>query len=200
MSPTRPLSFFLATAALLVAGCGGGDEANTTGAVVGNEVKAAEVPDRTIAQALEQSADHSTFRQAITVAGLEATMAGAQPYTVFAPTNAAFEKIPEAERMGLMQENNRGQLTAILTAHIVPGVVTARDLAEAIEKGNGRTEIATVGGGNLVATREGDTIVIAGGGDSRARVSQADLLGSNGVVHAIDTVLAPGEPPEADAQ
>lgn len=153
---------------------------NATGATDGN-----------IAQALSRSSDLSTFVSAVKTAGLDATMAGSQPYTVFAPNNAAFQKLPEGTAEGLMQPDQKGQLTTIITHHIVPGVVTAQDLSRAIEKGGGKADVATVGGGNLTASQDGGTIVLTGPGGGQARVMPSDQAQSNGVVHTVDTVLMP---------
>jgi uncharacterized surface protein with fasciclin (FAS1) repeats len=183
----------LAVSAALAAGCQQSDEANqaTTANAASTKGAAVEIPNTTIAQTLAGSADHSTLVGAIKAAGLEATMAGSQPYTVFAPTNAAFAKLPQGTLDGLMQPGSKGQLAALLTNHIVPGVVTADDLAKAIEKGGGKTELATVGGGVLSVGRSGDALVITDGGGGQARITRADMLQSNGVVHVTDGVLAP---------
>lgn len=191
----------LAATALLVAGCGQEGENNQAAGNADANVTAADVPDTTIGETLGGSADHSTLTSAVKAAGLDATLAGSQPYTVFAPTNAAFDKLPDGAAEGLMQPDQKGQLTSIITYHIVPGVVMARDLAAAIERGNGKAELATVGGGTLSAAMDGDVIVITDGGGGEARVTQADMLQSNGVVHSIDTVLMPSVPePAAPAQ
>lgn len=194
MSHPGPKIFVLAVSALMAAGCQQGDETNQTNPATGNQTQAADLPDRTIAQTLSGSDQHSTLVQAVEAAGLEATLSGAQPYTLFAPTNAAFQALPNNMAQSLLQEQSRGQLTGILTYHIVPGVVTAADLGRAIEQGDGKAEIATIGGGNLTATRDGGAIVISDGSGGQARVTQADMLQSNGVVHVIDKVLVPGEP------
>lgn len=186
--------FVLAASALLAAGCQQGEETNQSNAVAGNQAQPAELPDRTIAQTLAGSGQHSTLVSAVKAAGLEATLSGAQPYTLFAPTNAAFQALPNNMAQSLLQEESRGQLTGILTYHIVPGAVTAADLGRAIEQGDGRTEIATIGGGNLTVSRNGDAIVISDGSGGQARVTQADMLQANGVVHVIDKVLVPGQP------
>lgn len=187
-----PKFVLLAATALLVAGCGQeGDTNEAAGNMADANVTAADVPDTTIGETLGGSADHSTLMSAVKAAGLDATLSGSQPYTVFAPTNAAFDKLPDGAAEGLMQPEQKGQLTSIVTYHIVPGVIMARDLAAAIERGNGKAELATVGGGTLSAAMDGDVIVITDGGGGQARVTQADMLQSNGVVHSIDTVLVP---------
>lgn len=187
--------FLLAVSAAMVAGCqredGDNQAAGGNSAAAANVSAGNQVPDTTIGQTLAQSGDHSTLMNAVRTAGLEATLSGSQPYTVFAPTNAAFQKLPGGGA-DLMSEGARGQLTTLLTYHVVPGVVTADDLNKAIAKGGGKTQLATVGGGTLTVTQSGDGIVISNARGGQARVTQADRLQSNGVVHSIDGVLTPG--------
>jgi uncharacterized surface protein with fasciclin (FAS1) repeats len=145
----------------------------------------------TIADTLAKSADHSSFVGAVKAAGIEQTMAGAGAYTVFAPTNAAFQKLAPGAAEGLMRPESKAELTNVLTYHIVPGVVTSKDLSAALERGGGKSRLATVGGATLnVAQAEGG-ITISDGKNGVARVTQADMAASNGVVHAIDSVLMP---------
>lgn len=144
---------------------------------------------QTIGQSVAANANLSSFATALKGAGLDTTMTGNQPYTVFAPDNAAFQKLPNGQE--LMQPQSKGRLTDILTHHIVPGVVTAKDLQAAIQKGGGKAQIATVGGGTLSASQSGDAVILSDGNNGQARVTQADMIGSNGVVHVVDTVLNP---------
>ena len=146
---------------------------------------------RTIAETAGQNADLSEFNRALEAAGLGETLRGAGPYTVFAPANAAFEQVPGETRTRLMAPEGRDQLTQLLTAHIVPGVVTAQDLGRAIERGGGRATVATVSGVNLTVAREGDALIVTDPAGARARVTQADHIQSNGVIHHVDTVLMP---------
>lgn len=176
--------------ALAVACQQGGDGNSQTAS--GNESGAEKGANRSIADTGAETADLSTFMAAVEAAGLTETLRGTIPYTVFAPTNAAFEKIPAETRSGLMAAGQREQLTVLLSHHIVPGVVTAEDLGRAIERGEGgRAELATVGGGNLSVARDGDAIVITDGAGGQSRVVQADGMQSNGVIHSVDTVLMP---------
>lgn len=183
------------TLAAGLAACGGGDAGNraATGndsATPGNEAE----QRGTIGDALAASIDHSSFMQALQSAGLADTLRGAGPYTVFAPTNAAWEAIPEETRRGLAGADQRERLITLLSYHIVSGTVTAEDLARAIERGQGgRAELATVTGDNLSLSREGEAIFIGDGAGARARVTRADQIQSNGVVHSIDSVLMPTE-------
>ena len=123
--------------------------------------------------------------------GLDATLAGPGPYTVLVPSDAAFDKLPAGALDTLMKPESRAKLTGILSYHILPGTMLAADIAKAIDAGGGKAEIATMGGGTLTATKDGDKIVFTDGAGTKATVSQADTKRSNGVVHMIDSVLMP---------
>ncbi|HEV2079455.1 MAG TPA: fasciclin domain-containing protein [Allosphingosinicella sp.] len=181
----------LAVSAALAAGCQQGEEADRGAKQAEAGQKGETAQGGTIGQALSQSTDHSNFVGAVKAAGLDGTMSGSQPYTVFAPSNAAFQKLPAGAAEGLMQPAQKGQLTAIVTHHIVPGVVTAQDLTRAIEKGGGKAQIATMGGGTLTATQSDGAIMLADAKGAQARVTPSDQAHSNGVVHTIDTILMP---------
>ena len=148
-------------------------------------------PAQTTAAALGASGDHSTFVQALKGAGLERTFAGAGPYTVFAPSNAAFQKLPAGTTEELMRPESKASLTGMLTYHVVPGVVTAKDLEGSIKRGGGKAQLATMAGGTLTATQANGGIVITDAKGNQARVTQADMIETNGVVHSIDAVLTP---------
>jgi uncharacterized surface protein with fasciclin (FAS1) repeats len=183
----------LFAAALLLAACGqeeGGNvlPAGANGAAPPAEAKG-EQPKTNLLQALGGSADHKTLANAVQAAGLTETLAGAQPYTLFAPTEAAFQKLPAGAANGLLAPEAKGQLVALLTGHIVPGVVTAADLGKAIERGKGKAELATVGGSNLSFSKDGDALVVTDAAGGQARVTGAEQLASNGVVHSVDGVL-----------
>ena len=183
----------LCAAAALLAACqqeGGGDATGSNGAAARPGAAAkGEQPKTDILQALGGSADHKTLVNAIRAAGLTETLSGAQPYTLFAPTEEAFRKLPAGAANGLLAPEAKGQLVTLLTGHIVPGTVTAADLGRAIERGKGKAELATVGGSNLGFSRSGDSILIADATGGQARIAGADQLQSNGVVHSIDGVL-----------
>jgi uncharacterized surface protein with fasciclin (FAS1) repeats len=182
-----------AAAALLAAACGQGDGGNASQPGSDGAGPAASTKNEqaktSILQTLSNSADHKTLANAVQAAGLTETLSGAQPYTVFAPTEAAFQKLPAGAANGLLAPEAKGQLVAVLTGHIVPGTVTADDLRRAIERGKGKAELATVGGSNLSFSREGDSIVVADAAGGRARVTGAEGHSSNGVVHSVDGVL-----------
>ncbi len=145
--------------------------------------------DKTIAAGLDQN---SRFIQAAKAAGLDATLAGPGPYTVFVPDDAAFDKLPGGTLDTLMKPESRTELTRVLTYHILPGTVLADDIGKAIDGGKGKAELATMGGGVLTATREGDKIVLTDGAGGKATIAKADETLANGVVHRTDTVLMPG--------
>ncbi len=132
------------------------------------------------------------FADAAKATGLDATLAGPGPYTVLAPTDAAFDKLPAGALDTLMKPEGRQELTGVLTYHILPGTMLAADIGKAIDAGGGKAPIATMGGGTLTASRDGDKIVLTDKAGTRAVVSSADQQRSNGVVHTIDAVLMPG--------
>ena len=180
----------------IAAGCDRtGDAATENAAVTGNDAAAQKAAQAsgTIGDALAGSADHSAFLQALQSTGLIETLKGAGPYTVFAPTNAAFDALPADVRSGLNAPERRERLVSLLSFHIVPGTVTAADLGRAVDHGEGgRAEIATVTGDNLSVSREGDALVVRDAAGGQARITAADQIRSNGVIHSIDAVLMPG--------
>ena len=183
-------------AACQQSGGGEGDQtaANTAaapGSASGGTGTAA--PSGTIAQTISQSGDHSTLLSALKSAGLVETLQGAGPYTVFAPVNAAFQKLPAGTAESLMAPDAKPQLTGLLTHHVVPGVVTASDLQAAMKRGGGKAQLATMGGATLTVTEANGGIVVTDPSGGQARVTQADMTQTNGVVHSIDSVLMPKE-------
>jgi len=148
--------------------------------------------DRTIVQAAVGSRDHSTLVAAVTAAGLAETLSGAGPFTVFAPTNAAFGRLPAGTVDTLLQPANRSTLQAVLTYHVVPGRLTAADLVQRIRAGGGSAQLTTVQGGILTARMAGRNVVLVDAAGGTARVTQADLFQSNGVIHVTDAVSLPG--------
>ena len=144
--------------------------------------------DKTLASGL---GDNAKFAAAIKAAGLEGALAGPTPYTVLVPSDAAFDKLPAGAVDTLMKPDSRKQLTAVLTNHILPGTMLAADIGKAIDSGGGKTQIATLGGGTLNASRSGDSIVLTDTAGTKAMVTEADGQRSNGVIHRIDAVLMP---------
>lgn len=155
--------------------------------------QAAEVvaPSGTIVDAAIASPDHTTLVTAVQAAGLVETLSGPGPFTVFAPTNAAFAKLPAGTVESLTQPANRAALTRILTYHVVAGRVGAADLGAQIDAGGGRATLTTVQGGALTATRDGQSIRLTDAAGGSALVTTADVAGSNGVIHVVDTVVMP---------
>ncbi len=152
---------------------------------------AAMIPTRNIIENAVNSSEHTTLVAAVQAAGLVDTLSGAGPFTLFAPTNAAFGKLPAGALDSLLLPSNRTALTRTLTYHVVAGRITAADLAARIRSGSGRAILTTVQGATLTATQNagGTTLTDAAGGASN--VTTADVLQSNGVIHVVDTVLTP---------
>jgi uncharacterized surface protein with fasciclin (FAS1) repeats len=148
-------------------------------------------PDKTIVENASKSADHTTLVSAVKAAGLVETLSGAGPFTVFAPTNAAFDKLPAGTVDTLVKPESKKALTGILTYHVVSGRMTAQDLTKAIEQGGGSAKLTTVAGGSLTATQAGGTITLKDAKGGTSKVTQGDVMQSNGVVHVVDTVLMP---------
>jgi uncharacterized surface protein with fasciclin (FAS1) repeats len=137
------------------------------------------------------SADHTTLVAAVKAADLVTTLKGTGPFTVFAPTNAAFDKLPEGTLAGLLKPENKAQLAKILTYHVVAGNLDAAAVVAAIKAGNGKAVLSTVSGGKLTASLEMDKVKLTDESGKSAYVVAADLKGSNGVVHVIDGVVLP---------
>ena len=152
---------------------------------------AAMYPTKDIVDNAVNSKDHTTLVAAVKAAGLVDTLKGPGPFTVFAPTNAAFEKLPAGTVDGLLKPENQDQLKKILTYHVVAGRITSKKLEAMIKKGGGQAELKTVAGGTLTATMDGNSIVVKDEKGNTATVTQADVIQRNGVIHVIDTVLMP---------
>ena len=147
---------------------------------------------RTIVENAVNSRDHTTLVAAVKAAGLAETLSGPGPFTVFAPTNSGFAKLPAGTVDTLLQPANRGTLQSVLTYHVVPGRVTAAELIEMIEAGGGEARLTTVQGGVLTARMMGGRVMLVDGKGGMAHVTQADVMQSNGVVHVTDAVSIPG--------
>ena len=148
-------------------------------------------PSKTIVENAVNSKDHTTLVAAVKAAGLVDTLSGKGPFTVFAPTDAAFKKLPAGTVETLVQPENKQKLTGILTYHVVAGKMNAADLAKAIKDGGGKATLKTVAGGELTATMAGDKVVITDAKGGKSTVTIADVNQSNGVIHVVDTVLMP---------
>ncbi len=149
-------------------------------------------PTKNIVENAVNSKVHTTLVAAVKAAGLVDTLEGPGPFTVFAPTNKAFGKLPKGTVESLVQPENKDKLTAILTYHVVPGTMTAADLKAAVKAGGGKAELKTVQGESLTVTEHGKGLDITDAKGDVAHVTTADVIQSNGVIHVIDTVLIPG--------
>ena len=152
---------------------------------------AAMYPTKSIVQNAVNSRDHTTLIAAVKAAGLVDTLAGQGPFTVFAPTNAAFGKLPAGTVDTLVKPENKGTLTKILTYHVVPGRYTAADVAALAERNGGTATLKTVEGENLSFMKSGDGWVIVDTKGGRSNITIANVMQSNGVIHVVDTVLMP---------
>lgn len=147
--------------------------------------------NQTIVDLATASADHSTLVAAVSAAGLIETLASPGPFTVFAPTNAAFAKLPAGTVDSLLKPESRNTLTSILTYHVVPGKLNAADIAEQAKANGGKAELTTVQGDKLTVWQKGNSWYITDAIGGSAKIDTADLVQSNGVVHVIDGVLLP---------
>jgi uncharacterized surface protein with fasciclin (FAS1) repeats len=149
-------------------------------------------PSKTIVENAVNSADHTTLVAAVKAADLVETLSGKGPFTVFAPVNAAFGALPAGTVDTLLKPENKGQLTGVLTYHVVAGRVTFDDLKSWIKKGNGTAELKTVAGGKLWAMMNGPSnVILKDEKGGWANITIYDVMQSNGVIHSIDHVLLP---------
>ena len=148
-------------------------------------------PSKNIIENAVNSKDHTTLVAAVKAAGLVETLQGKGPFTVFAPTNAAFNKLPKGTVETLLKPENLKLLQTILTYHVVAGKMNASDIAKAIKKGKGKATLKTVSGGTLTAWMKGKDLYITDENGSSARITIADVNQSNGVIHIVDTVVTP---------
>jgi uncharacterized surface protein with fasciclin (FAS1) repeats len=137
------------------------------------------------------SADHTTLVAAVKAAGLVEILKSAGPFTVFAPTNAAFDKLPAGTVETLLKPENKAMLTKILTYHVLSGKFDSKAIAKQIKAGNGKAELKTVSGGTLWAWMDGNKLVLKDEKGGTATVTIADVYQSNGVIHVVDAVLLP---------
>jgi uncharacterized surface protein with fasciclin (FAS1) repeats len=148
-------------------------------------------PSKNIVENAVNSKDHTTLVAAVKAAGLVETLMTAGPFTVFAPTNAAFEKLPAGTVETLLKPENKGTLTAVLTYHVVAGKLDAKEIAKRIKEGNGKAELTTVQGGKLWLWMKDKTLWIKDEKGGMASVTIKDVYQSNGVIHVIDAVILP---------
>ncbi|GAB3773453.1 fasciclin domain-containing protein [Spirosoma horti] len=148
-------------------------------------------PSKNIIENAVNSKDHTTLVAAVKAAGLVETLSGPGPFTVFAPTNKAFDKLPKGTVETLVKPESKETLTKILTYHVVSGKMSAADLMKAIADGGGKATLTTVQGGTLTAMQKGKKIELMDAKGGTSTVTIADVNQSNGVIHVIDTVLMP---------
>ena len=149
-------------------------------------------PSKNIVQNAVNSKDHTTLVAAVKAAGLVDTLEGAGPFTVFAPTNAAFAKLPAGTVDTLLKPENKATLTKVLTYHVVPGRLTAVSLMKSVKDGEGEAHLKTVAGEDLTVKQAGPgKLTVTDAKGDVANVTIADVLQSNGVIHVVDTVLLP---------
>jgi uncharacterized surface protein with fasciclin (FAS1) repeats len=179
------LSLGAAALVLAAAGCSGSKDNGDNSVAATN---GADAEGKTISASLDQN---SKFVQASKAAGLDATLAGPGPYTVLVPSDEAFAKLPNGMADNLMKPESRDELTRVLTYHILPGVILVDDIRKAIDQGDGKTVLATMGGDTLSATKDGGNIVLTDTSGGKATLSGGDERATNGVVHHVDAVLVP---------
>lgn len=150
---------------------------------------AAMYPSKNIVENAVNSKDHTTLVAAVKAADLVETLQSAGPFTVFAPTNSAFDKLPAGTVETLVKPENKATLSGILTYHVVSGKMSSSDIAAAIKKGNGKAELKTVQGGMLTATMKGKDLMLMDEKGGMSMVTIKDVNQSNGVIHVVNTVL-----------
>jgi uncharacterized surface protein with fasciclin (FAS1) repeats len=148
-------------------------------------------PNKDIIDNAVNSADHTTLVAAVKAAGLVEMLKGPGPFTVFAPTNAAFAKLPAGTVDTLLKPENKATLTKILTYHVVAGRLSAADIKKMIKDGHGMAQLKTVSGGTLTAMMKGSMIELKDDKGGISTVTQANVFQSNGVIHVVDSVLIP---------
>jgi uncharacterized surface protein with fasciclin (FAS1) repeats len=149
-------------------------------------------PSKNIVQNAVNSKDHTTLVAAVKAAGLVDTLQSPGPFTVFAPTNDAFAKLPAGTVDTLLKPENKKTLTNVLTYHVVAGRLTAKDLMAKVKAGGGKAMLKTVEGADLIVEEKGDKLAIIDAKGGMAHITIRNVMQSNGVIHVVDTVLLPG--------
>ena len=183
----RIISLGLAMGLIAIAGCDRNDGSKTANEGTEAVKKAG---DKTIGAAIDQNSQFAALAKA---AGLDVTLNGPGPYTVFVPDDAAFGKLPAGTVDTLKSPDGKTDLTRTLTYHILPGTVLAEDIAKAIDNGKGKAELATMGGASVTAIKDGDKIVLTDAAGGKSTITKADDVMANGVIHHVDAVLMPGK-------
>ena len=149
-------------------------------------------PSKDIVSNAVNSKDHTTLVAAVKAAELVETLQGDGPFTVFAPTNAAFDKLPKGTVETLLKPENKGKLQSVLTYHVLAGKFSGKDIMKAIKKGGGKATFKTVNGAMITAMMDGKSLVLKDESGNKSMVTIADVNQSNGVIHVVDTVVLPG--------
>lgn len=152
---------------------------------------AAMYPSKNIVENAVNSKDHTTLVAAVKAAGLVPTLESKGPFTVFAPTNEAFDALPAGTVETLLKPENKAKLTSILTYHVVPGKLSSEDLMKMVKKHKGTATLKTVEGENLYITMDGKNLMVTDENGGTAKITIADVNQSNGVIHVINKVLLP---------
>ena len=181
-------SLLLVASATLALGSAGMASAQMSDPMVGG---AAMYPTKNIVENAVNSPDHTTLVAAVKAAGLVDTLEGAGPFTVFAPTNEAFAKLPAGTVDDLVKPENKATLVKVLTYHVVPGKWDAKRLMGAMKSGGGKTTLTTVEGEPLIVSKQGGMVMLTDAKGGKSMVTIADVYQSNGVIHVVDTVLMP---------
>ncbi len=196
MNPIR-ICALAATASLALAGCAMNDTMSNDGMAAPMAMEnpmvggAAMYASKNIVENAMNSADHTKLVAAVKAAGLVDTLSGPGPFTVFAPTNAAFAKLPAGTVDTLVMPQNKAMLTNILTYHVVPGTMTAADIKANAAAHGGTATLTTVQGEKLMLQQSGSGWVVIDSKGGRANITIADVMQSNGVIHVVDSVLMP---------
>lgn len=192
------LTWAVGLSALALSACSGSEPAPTETEVVQDDAMASDTivatetaGDKTIVALAQGNPQVSTLVTAITAAGLGETLSGTGPFTVFAPSNAAFAKVDKATLDGLLKPESKAKLASLLTYHVVAGNVKSGDLAKLITDGNGTATVKTLNGGTLKASMDGSKIVLTDAKGGKSTVTAADMAASNGTIHLVDTVVMP---------
>lgn len=192
------LTWAVGLSALALSACSGSESVPTETEVTQDDAMASDnivateaTANKNIVALAQDNPQVSTLVTAITAAGLGETLSGNGPFTVFAPSNAAFAKLDKATLDGLLKPENKAKLASLLTYHVVAGDVKSGDLAKLISYGKGTATVKTVNGGSLKASMDGNKIVLTDAKGGKSTVTAPDMVASNGTIHLVDTVVMP---------
>jgi len=192
------LTWAVGLSALALSACSGSEPAPTETEIVQDDAMAPDnivateaTENKNIVALAQDNPQVSTLVTAITAAGLGETLSGTGPFTVFAPSNAAFAKLDKATLDSLLKPESKAKLASLLTYHVVAGNVKSGDLAKLISDGKGTATVKTVNGGSLKANMNGNKIVLTDAKGGKSTVTAPDMVASNGTIHLVDTVVMP---------